>query len=1489
MKRRGKRLLSLLMAMVMTLMLIPTTAWASFGDLLTRDAAYNAEILAALEQVAGSEDAAKQYYEILQQYNLLDEDGNTVDSWSITMDGEDITLDQLRELLAGDYDPDAYVWVDGTPVTLENINLILQIEDYISYLRETYFSDIQWTDEQRENLNSLMNQLSTDGIQLYAGTDAVGESGYSHAAMVTVVQDTNQSTDAQGVFSVTLANAAEGQEVSFQWEAQVGTQELDTSGTLSGTIELTAGADGTASTTFTVPLTTDQQDGLLSTQARQYFIQLTGLKGALFNDGNDNALYTAATVIATGSGATISGRDALFQQDSPNVNQTGTTVDPAPEGGVWADPDTDERHYAEWSADISLTDAIKQSLTWGVLDAVRLESAYHEDHYNNESGWFLKDDELGALRPVSDGSGGYTDYLEDYQGGQHSGDFSPAGSAKNPMVLRYYYGSIQLAGGGSVSIETGFPSVLEAYEWEFEYDYRDESLALDDGLRVVSIYMYNDFYLDNLLEADVDKTVLDLTSSDITMLTADDATQANFQGSAYYLETTDNKMRVDFPDLLKQGIQLSHSGNQWIVSEYYSTDGKDVEDEQDNPYYYNYYKIQQRADQSYVYFVNNTPPEIESIEIPEGTYALGQQVPIIVTFSEPVCTMYNSLQVNGDHYVAAQYDNEGGYSNVLVFAYGVQQGDAILGLENLHVNAANISDDPTFEEADLDYSLDGVEVTNQPETAISGFSVSSAYSDSDPYLSYAQVSLFQDGSVLPIEALSWLTGSLKSDMMTTYTQQELEEMEQENPGSTSKLTSVYISLDGGETQYPLTYDSDTRMLTSPEFTPPQLSAVRELTHVVELYIGGELVMGKCVLWQIEPVALWQEGDVTATLRVTDNETYLDYDYAENGAIFPEDAAFGIDYIIDPSLIPGPTFDEETFTTYQLDPDTASGYAEDALGQKIPVDETANFVWWTSNPGVATINEFGELTATGAAGEVKIYLTALNGNRDIETQNDDGTYVTGKCRTDYPVTYTYQDPEAAGGTTTTDTLVFGVGQTPFLTVGGSELTAAAGQDLTLIWTSNITAKNAANRGDDTSVTPFTVTLYHGDEQTWTWTYESTNANTIARATIPADYLTYDYENGNNSYRVTISAPYYGSAADNEGTIYSITVDISLKSQPAQVELDDLASYYITDGGTVDIGWTIRNFDFYDNGQDLFRFSITDDSGNTVQGTPTAPGSGTNGTFTGSYRMNVPDFEATSDNPNSYRKVYTVTIQAKNGTDSTWSYDSFLLYVYDANALQILVDGAAGGNHTLSNRETFSEMDQEQILALNRDIYLKEIISINYGDYAWNEVADQIIWDVEGDAATLNYQQGALYSNIDDISYVSYRPTAEFGLSGVDDGTITLSATHKLVNFSGRLDIQVETMKDRLYLFQCYPQAVTQLTFEEYTDASKTATREVTIYSDDTGAAAYYAEYGIASDVYCQTKDQNGASPGPTTTCTPAPSTAPAWPAARATGPAPSAIR
>ena len=67
--------------------------------------------------------------------------------------------------------------------------------------------------------------------------------------------------------------------------------------------------------------------------------------------------------------------------------------------------------------------------------------------------------------------------------------------------------------------------------------------------------------------------------------------------------------------------------------------------------------------------------------------------------------------------------------------------------------------------------------------------------------------------------------------------------------------------------------------------------------------------------------------------------------------------------------------------------------------------------------------------------------------------------------------------------------------------------------------------------------------------------------------------------------------------------------------------------------------------------------------------------------------------------------------------------------------------------------------------------------------------------------------------------------------------------------------METMKGRLYLFQCYPQITTTLTFAEYTDDSRTATKEVKVTSDDKGAAAYYAAYGIASDVYCQAESED----------------------------------
>ena len=134
------------------------------------------------------------------------------------------------------------------------------------------------------------------------------------------------------------------------------------------------------------------------------------------------------------------------------------------------------------------------------------------------------------------------------------------------------------------------------------------------------------------------------------------------------------------------------------------------------------------------------------------------------------------------------------------------------------------------------------------------------------------------------------------------------------------------------------------------------------------------------------------------------------------------------------------------------------------------------------------------------------------------------------------------------------------------------------------------------------------------------------------------------------------------------------------------------------------------------------------GTKVIATVEDPGTGSDGTFTGSYlldKIKMPD-KSTDPDPTSYRDVYTVTIKAKNGADNTWSYDSFLLYVYDEDALKIWVNGKDEDSITLSNVKRISDMEPQEILALKRDIPLKSMVSVNYGEYAWSELADQIEW-------------------------------------------------------------------------------------------------------------------------------------------------------------------
>ena len=85
MKYIQRRLLAILLAICMTVSLLPAAAYAAVGDLLGNSAAENQALLEALEALAGQ--AGDTVRALLEQYGRLDEDGNLITDQTVELDG----------------------------------------------------------------------------------------------------------------------------------------------------------------------------------------------------------------------------------------------------------------------------------------------------------------------------------------------------------------------------------------------------------------------------------------------------------------------------------------------------------------------------------------------------------------------------------------------------------------------------------------------------------------------------------------------------------------------------------------------------------------------------------------------------------------------------------------------------------------------------------------------------------------------------------------------------------------------------------------------------------------------------------------------------------------------------------------------------------------------------------------------------------------------------------------------------------------------------------------------------------------------------------------------------------------------------------------------------------------------------------------------------------------------------------------------------------
>ena len=468
-------------------------------------------------------------------------------------------------------------------------------------------------------------------------------------------------------------------------------------------------------------------------------------------------------------------------------------------------------------------------------------------------------------------------------------------------------------------------------------------------------------------------------------------------------------------------------------------------------------------------------------------------------------------------------------------------------------------------------------------------------------------------------------------------------------------------------------------------------------------------------------------------------------------------------------------------------------------------------WSSSDPLIATINEdTGVVATTGTkVGTVTFTFTADNGTEDAA---DD---VTGQSK---PYTVTAGDSLA------------------LVIPDGASIVTRVNQPATVLWSSNA-ALMAPNKEFN-----YRIDLYEGN-----YANEAvlSGLNPVATYTAGKDKNSVRIEenvlsklsSGNTpAYTVCVSMPHPN--AEGENVRLSALAWIIVQAPPATAKLTPPQSIYLKDtDGAVNINWSVENTtDGVSQPPTLTITRVTED--NKTKEVARERLSGTSGSFS------LPLKRVKAGN---LKDTYQVVLSVENPGEESPSTDSFPLYVYDADALKVQNNkGNTISKLTMDNTSKVSgslPTVTAEILQLRQELGLIEYIGINnYDEYGWNSFKDGIRWlSSNNNAISVNYKQGGLYEDIRNFSFDSYLPETKMALSGLANGTATVTATHAATGMNAAVQVTAKTLQNKFYLFQLTPAAETTL---QYTDG-KGVPKTVTTNSE--GVLALYEPNGIASEV------------------------------------------
>ena len=477
-------------------------------------------------------------------------------------------------------------------------------------------------------------------------------------------------------------------------------------------------------------------------------------------------------------------------------------------------------------------------------------------------------------------------------------------------------------------------------------------------------------------------------------------------------------------------------------------------------------------------------------------------------------------------------------------------------------------------------------------------------------------------------------------------------------------------------------------------------------------------------------------------------------------------------------------------------------------------EQASYItgkWSSSDLDIATIDEDTGLVATTGTkvGTVTFTFTADNGTEDPA---DD---VTGQSQ---PYTVTAGDSLA------------------LVIPGGSSIVTRVNQPATVLWSSNAALMAPGKEFN------YRIDLYEGNYKNEA---ELSGRDPVATYTagkdensvrIPENVLSQLSSGNTPAYTVCVSMPHPN--AGGEDVRLSALAWIIVQAPPATAKLTPPRSIYRKDtDGAVNIDWSVENTTEGAPLQPTLTITRVTEDNTTTKVVDSAPLSGTSG----SYSLSLWSVEA-----GNLKDTYQVVLSVENPGEESPSTDSFPLYVYDADALKVQDgEGKTISKLTMDNTSKVSgslPADTAKILQLRQELGLIEYIGINYDEYGWNSFKDGIQWlSSNNNAISVNYKQGGLYEDIRNFSFDSYLPETKMALSGLANGTATVTATHAATGMSAAVQVTAKTLQNKFYLFQLTPAAETTL---QYTDG-KGVPKTVTTNSD--GVLALYEPNGIASEV------------------------------------------